>query len=106
MSVATTPEIDSTAGVTPRSPWRLVAVTALPAFQLAVTFQDGTQGIVDLSSVCTSKNTGVFAELANPVTFEQVRLVLGVATWPNGADLDPLWMYDEVRAGKTWSVPI
>lgn len=32
--------------------------------------------------------------------------VLGVITWPNGADLDPAWMYEQVRENKTWSVPL
>jgi len=26
-------------------------------------------------------------------------------TWPNGADLDPTWMYDELKMAETWSVP-
>jgi hypothetical protein len=30
---------------------------------------------------------------------------LGVVTWPNGLDIDPAWMYEEVRANKSWSVP-
>ena len=29
----------------------------------------------------------------------------GVVTWPNGADIDPAWMYEQVRANKSWSVP-
>jgi hypothetical protein len=38
--------------------------------------------------------------------FEQATLSLGVVTWPNGADLDPAWMYERLREEKTWSVPI
>jgi len=105
MSNQTTSEQDSTAGVTPSAPWRLKAVSVLPGFRLAVTFQDGLRGIVDCSALRTSTKLGVYAELANPEVFAQVRLELGVATWPNGADIDPAWMHEMLRNGKTWPVP-
>jgi hypothetical protein len=67
---------------------------------------DGRSGIVDCSSVTSSKNPGVYAPLANPEFFAQVRIELGALTWPNGADLDPAWLYDSITAdGKSWSVP-
>jgi len=28
-----------------------------------------------------------------------------VVTWPNGVDIDPGWMYEQVRVNKSWSVP-
>jgi hypothetical protein len=33
---------------------------------------------------------------------------LGAITWPNGADLDPLWMYERIMEAedKTWCVPL
>ena len=37
--------------------------------------------------------------------FAQARLELGTVTWPNGADLDPSLMHDQIRQSKTWSVP-
>jgi hypothetical protein len=47
----------------------------------------------------------VFSELKDSAYFAQARLDLGVVTWPNGADIDPAWMYDELRKAKIWSVP-
>jgi uncharacterized protein DUF2442 len=97
---------DSTSGVTPKAPWRVKAVSVLPEFRLAVTFRDGTNGIVDLSSVRTASKAGVYAALADIQLFEKAYVDLGVVTWPNGADLDPAWMYEQIKEKKVWSVPI
>jgi hypothetical protein len=77
----------------------------LPDFQLALTFRDGLTGIVDCSGIKTSKNSGIFAALANSEFFAQVQIELGVLVWPNGADLDPTWLHENLSAGKTWCVP-
>lgn len=104
-SQATT-EKDSAAGVTPSAPWRIKAISVLPEYRLAVTFNDGNSGIADFSSITTAKDAGIYAALADPGLFEKAYLDLGVITWPNGADLDPAWMYERIREEKTWSVPI
>ena len=44
---------------------------------------------------------GVFVPLASLEYFAQVELVLGVLTWPNGTDLDPFWVHEEVMREKT-----
>lgn len=105
MSIHTTPEANQAAGVVPVAPWRLTAVSVLPDFRLAVTFQDGTNGIVDFSSVLTAQDCGIFEALKDKSCFEQARLDLGVVSWPSGADFDPGWMYEQVRLNKFWSVP-
>ncbi|MEW5771268.1 MAG: DUF2442 domain-containing protein [Pseudomonadota bacterium] len=105
MSIQATPETHQAPGVTPSAPWRIKALSILPGYRLAVTFMDGTNGIVDLSGVATAHDCGVFAGLKELAMFEQARLELGVVTWPNGADIDPAWMYEELKAGETWSVP-
>jgi hypothetical protein len=66
---------------------------------------DGTHGAVDCSAILTSDNPGIYAPLAGPDYFGQVAVELGVPAWPNGADLDPAWLYDNLSTGKTWSVP-
>ncbi len=101
-----TAEKDSAAGVSPAAPWRVKAISVLPDYRLAVTFNDGSNGIADLSSVTKSKDAGVYSVLADPAVFEQATISLGVVTWPNGADLDPAWMYERLREEKMWSVPI
>jgi hypothetical protein len=105
MSIQTTPEADQTAGVIPAAPWRVKALSVLPDYRLAVTFMDGTNGIVDFSAVLTATECGIFEALKDKACFDQARLELGVVTWPNGADMDPGWMYEQVKANKSWVVP-
>ncbi len=100
-----TAQENSTSGIIPAAPWRVVALSILPDHRLSVSFRDGTSGIVDLSAVRADATCGVFAALAAPDVFAQARLELGVVTWPNGADLDPAWMYERIKEDKTWSVP-
>lgn len=105
MPIQPTPEADQTAGVTPSAPWRVKALSVLADYRLAVTFMDGTNGIADFSSVLAAKDCGMFEALKDKACFGQARLELGVVTWPNGADIAPAWMYEQVRAHKSWSVP-
>lgn len=58
-----------------------------------------------MSQVKADASCGVFAALVDHSLFEQAYLELGVVTWTNGADLDPLWMYEQLQTQKTWSVP-
>ena len=106
MSIETTTENHRTIGVIPATPWRMKNVNVLPGYRLSVTCNDGTSGIVDMSLLVTSERAGIFSELKNAQLFSQVRLDLGVLTWPNGADLDPEWVHDEIGGNKTWSVPV
>jgi hypothetical protein len=72
---------------------------------LAVTFADGTKGIVGFSRLLTEKDCGIFEALKDTASFEQVRLELGAVMWPRGADIDPAWMHEQVKKNKLWSVP-
>ena len=105
MSIQTIPDADQAAGVIPAAHWRVKAMSLLPDYRLAVTFQDGTNGIVDFSSVLTARECGIFEALKDKACFDQARLELGVVTWPNGADMDPGWMHEQVRLNKLWCVP-
>ena len=97
---------DLSPGVAVAAPWRVKALTVLPGYRLGVTFQDGTNGVADLSALASGRDRGIFNALRDPAYFAQAPLELGVVTWPNGADLDPLWMYQEIKEAETWSVPI
>ena len=72
----------------------------LPGYRLAVTFQDGLPGVVDLSGLTSAPELEVFEPLRDQAYFSQARLELGAVTWPNGADLDPAWMHDQSRKQK------
>lgn len=58
-------------------PWPVKAVSVMPDFRLAVTFQDGLSGVVDCSRVVDAANPGVFAALSAPEFFAQASLHLG-----------------------------
>ena len=90
--------------VTPRSPWRVSEVEALPGFRLRVAFADGLTGMVDLSGMVHSPKAGVFAALADPSLFAQVRLDYGAVAWPGELDLAPDAMHAAIREHQVWSL--
>ena len=84
--------------------WRLKSVTALPGARLRVTFVDGTTGEVDMRGFLGSRKIAgtLFEPLGDPAVFAEARVVLGAVQWPNGADLAPDAMYEEIRAHGRW----
>lgn len=97
------PEEDRPAALmTTRSPWRVAAVVALPAFRLKVRFLDGSEGTVDLSARVLSADAGVFAALADPALFAEVFVDHGVITWPGEIDLAPDAMHRAIQATGQW----
>jgi len=45
---------------------------------------------------------GVFEQLRDPAMFARVGVTHGAVTWPNGVDLAPDAMYDEIKAESRW----
>jgi Protein of unknown function (DUF2442) len=64
------------------------SLCVLPDFRLWLRFNDGVEGIADLSSELTGP---VFDPLRDPDRFATARLdpELQTVAWPNGADLAP-----------------
>jgi hypothetical protein len=62
-------------------------------YQLYIKFEDGQEGIVDLSQII--EFTGVFAPLKSLDYFQTVKVnsEWGTIYWDNGADLDPDVLY-------------
>jgi hypothetical protein len=104
MPSETVAETHQAVGVIPAAPWRLKAVGALTGYRLAVTFNDGTTGIVDLAELIHSSDAGVFEALRDPDFFAQVFLDCGAPAWPNGADLAPDAMHREIRRTGVWRI--
>lgn len=71
----------------------VVEVRHLGGHRLALRFEDGVTGELDLGS--TLRFQGVFEVLADVAEFAKVRVnpELGTIVWPNGADLDPDVLY-------------
>jgi Protein of unknown function (DUF2442) len=72
----------------------IVQVQPLNGYRLQLSFEDGVEGIVDVSMLVGFH--GVFEPLKDPAEFARVRVnrELGCVEWPNGADLDPDVLYD------------
>lgn len=92
-------------GIKAVAPWRVQAVDVLPDYCFSVACNDGTAGVADMSRLVSSEQTGIFEALQDKSLFNQVRVEFGVLTWPNGADLDPEWMHEEIGRNITWRVP-
>jgi len=76
--------------------WYVTALSVLPGHRLEVQFADGQAGVVDMSR---DDFSGVFAPLADETYFAQAVVKDGVVVWPNGVDIAPDAMYEEV-SGK------
>ena len=71
----------------------IVAVKPLAGCQLWLRFEDGIEGVVDISQLISF--SGIFAPLQDLAYFAQVQIhpELGTIVWQNGADLDPDVLY-------------
>lgn len=79
--------------------WRMVHVRALPGFRLEVRFADGVAGTVDLSQELWGP---MFEPLKDPDYFAKVEISEhGAPCWPNGADLAPDAIYEDLTSGTT-----
>lgn len=74
----------------------IVAVKPLNGYQLWLRFEDGVEGLVDISQLI--EFSGIFTPLQDREYFAQVQIhpELGTIVWPNGADLDPDVLYSIV----------
>jgi hypothetical protein len=74
---------------------RVVEVKPLDGFHLWVCFQDGIVGTIELVNESWRP---MFKPLKNPDLFFQasVNTELETVTWPNGADLAPEFLYQQV----------
>ena len=79
--------------------WNVVSVQPTSPLELAVRFEDGTEGRVRFES---SHLSGVFEALKAPEVFRQVSVEDGAVTWPGEIDLAPDAMYREIKRSGEW----
>ncbi len=74
----------------------VIRVVPLPGYRLRLTFDDGSEGELDLRSQISF--TGVFEPLRDEGEFNKVRVnsEIGTIEWPNDVDLDPIVLYAAV----------
>ena len=90
--------------IVPSAPWRVVQVNILSPYRFHVRFADGLNGVVDISKLVLNPDAGVFASLCDESLFRQIRLELGVVTWPGDIDLAPDTMHAEIKLNREWVV--
>jgi hypothetical protein len=74
---------------------RIISVQPLQGYRLAVHFDDGTEGVVEMQDRLFGP---VFEPLQDPAVFQQVFVdEFGAITWPNGADLAPDALHERLR---------
>ena len=74
----------------------VISVLALDNYRLEVAFDDGTRGVI---SVADHLFGPVFEPLRDPAFFAQAFVdEFGAVCWPNGADLAPDAMHEQLRA--------
>jgi hypothetical protein len=75
---------------------RVASARPLDNYRLLVTFEDGMTGVVSLKERLFGR---VFEPLRDPHVFGQVSVdEFGAVCWPNGADLAPDALYEQLRA--------
>jgi hypothetical protein len=74
--------------------WDVVEVRPIGQRMLKVKFMDGFEGTICLPpAYCT----GVFRPLLDDKLLDQASVAHGVVVWPNGLELAPDAMYQEIR---------
>jgi len=71
-------------------------VKALDSYRLEIVFDDGTMGVVDLSDFV--RLGPATQPLQDAAFFARVFVEMGVPTWPNGCDIDPINAWMELEA--------
>ncbi len=71
----------------------IVEVKVLKNYQLFLRFEDGVEGVIDISKLIPFQ--GVFCDLKDLNYFASVKLdkELGTIVWDNGADLSSSFLY-------------
>ncbi len=87
--------------------WNLNEVVSIAyrhGYVYHVVFDDRTEADVDLSAYLAEGP--VFAPLKDLAYFRQARIEGGTISWPNGADIAPETLYEEVeKAAKPVDAP-
>ncbi len=76
---------------------KVVGLRPVDGHSLWLRFSDGREGMCDLGDLLAI-DSPMIAPLRDPAVFAGAFLSLGVPTWPNGFDLDPINLHSELLA--------
>lgn len=83
--------------------YRAAEIATLDDYRLKVLFQDGTGGIISLGSELFRP---MFEPLRDPSFFAKAAVDKhGAICWPNGADLAPDALYEDIRSAQNEQSP-
>jgi len=77
---------------------RVVRAEYQEGHRIYLTFNEGTEGVVDFSNWLSGP---VFEPLQEVPYFKRFFLDGGTVAWPNGADIAPETLYEAVRATRS-----
>ncbi|MGH2645631.1 MAG: DUF2442 domain-containing protein [Chitinophagaceae bacterium] len=69
-------------------------VTALPEYKIKVLFEDGTEGVIDLS---TFMGEGIFTSLRDENIFKKVYVTKSSIAWSDELEIDAGTIYAEIK---------
>jgi hypothetical protein len=76
---------------------KVVRLERLGGFRLRVLFNDGSGGVHDFSGLVGEAGP-MLEPLRDENYFSRVFLEFGAPTWPNGFDIAPQWLHQEMEA--------
>jgi hypothetical protein len=75
---------------------KVLEVRPLEGFRLHVRFSDGSEGVRDCADIVAE--TGPMVEpLRDATFFRRVFIEYGALAWPNGYDIDPIALFQEMQ---------
>ncbi|HEX7343546.1 MAG TPA: DUF2442 domain-containing protein [bacterium] len=77
----------------------ILSIRCLPDYAVHVSFDDGLEGVVDLSEYLGKGP--IFEPLRDPEFFRRARIEGGTIAWPNGADIAPETLYEKLARAST-----
>lgn len=80
--------------------WDVKTVKPLPDHRIYVEIEDGRKGVFNVTPYLSR---GIFRELQDVHYFNQVGIVFGAVTWPNGQDIAPETLLSEMQTTPYWT---
>ena len=74
--------------------WDVKVVRPEPDYRLYVELENGQKGLFDMKPYL---DHGIFRELRETAYFNQVGILFGAVTWPNGQDIAPETLLAELK---------
>jgi Protein of unknown function (DUF2442) len=74
----------------------VISLKCLGGYRLDIAFSDGSRGVRDFADIVAHEGEMV-RPLRDADYFARVFIEEGVLTWPNGYDVDPIALHEEMK---------